>query len=119
MCVYVDARGQVFGWAILTVEVFLAKRYSSRSCVTGIAVCNEPCGVIPAKALISYYSRAVDTIRKAGMPESRVAVVLPIFQRPEGEEAFIAKWAKMTQGRHRNVCFDVHCYHCDLDARCA
>ncbi|CAK9020095.1 unnamed protein product [Durusdinium trenchii] len=49
---------------------------------------------------------------KAGMHESRVAVVLPIFQRPEGEEAFIAKWAKTTQGRHRNVCFDVHCYHC-------
>ena len=33
-----------------------------------------------------------------------------------GEEAFIAKWAKTTQGRHRNVCFDVHCYHCSLAA---
>ncbi|CAK9020298.1 unnamed protein product [Durusdinium trenchii] len=98
--------------ASLKILQLLAKRYCDRSCVTGIAVCNEPCGVIPASNLISYYSRAVDTIRKAGMHESRVAVVLPIFQRPEGEEAFIAKWAKTTQGRHRNVCFDVHCYHC-------
>lgn len=31
-----------------------------------------------------------------------------------GEEAFIAKWAKTTQGRHRNIAFDVHCYHCGL-----
>ncbi|CAL1143993.1 unnamed protein product [Cladocopium goreaui] len=98
--------------ASLKILQLLAKRYRDRSCVTGIAVCNEPCGVIPGNTLMSYYSKAVDTIRKAGMPESRVAVVLPIFQRPEGEEAFIAKWSKMTQGRHRNVCFDVHCYHC-------
>jgi len=98
--------------ASLKILQFLAKRYKSYSCVTGIAVCNEPCGVIPANALISYYSRAVDTIRKAGMDQNQVAVVLPVFQRPEGEEAFIAKWAKTTQGRHRNIAFDVHCYHC-------
>ena len=68
---------------------FLAKRYKSYSCVTGIAVCNEPCGVIPANALISYYSRAVDTIRKAGMDQQKVAVVLPVFQRPEGVEGIL------------------------------
>lgn len=62
---------------------FLAKRYGGRSCVTGIAVCNEPSGEIPASALVSYYSRAVDTIRKGGMGED-VAVILPVFQRPEG-----------------------------------
>ena len=38
---------------------------------------------------------------------------------PAGEEAFIAKWAKTTQGRHRNVCFDVHCYHCCLALKVA
>ena len=68
---------------------FLAKRYKSYSCVTGIAVCNEPCGVIPGNALISYYSRAVDTIRKAGMDQQKVAVVLPVFQRPEGVEGIL------------------------------
>ncbi|CAJ1328533.1 unnamed protein product [Effrenium voratum] len=98
--------------ASLNVLQVLAKRYASRACVTGLAVCNEPSGEIPAKALISYYSRAVDVIRKAGMDASRVAVVLPVFQRPEGEEAFMAQWTKTTRGRHRNVCFDVHCYHC-------
>ncbi|CAE7620617.1 exgA [Symbiodinium sp. CCMP2456] len=98
--------------ASLKVLQILAKRYAQRSCVTGIAVCNEPSGEVPAKALISYYSKAVDVIRKAGMDAQRVAVVLPVFQRPEGEEDFIKKWSKSTKGRHRNVCFDVHCYHC-------
>ncbi|CAE7234919.1 exgA [Symbiodinium natans] len=98
--------------ASLKVLQILAQRYAQRSCVTGIAVCNEPSGEVPAKALISYYSKAVDVIRKAGMDAQRVAVVLPVFQRPEGEEGFIQKWAKSTKGKHRNVCFDVHCYHC-------
>mmetsp|Transcript_40240 Transcript_40240/g.93189 ORF Transcript_40240/g.93189 Transcript_40240/m.93189 type:complete len:597 (-) Transcript_40240:116-1906(-) len=97
--------------ASLKVLQALATRYANCPCVTGIAVCNEPSGEVPAKVLISYYSRAVDTIRKAGMGKN-VAVVLPVFQRPEGEEGFIQKWAKITKGRHRNVCFDVHCYHC-------
>mmetsp|Transcript_22904 Transcript_22904/g.54048 ORF Transcript_22904/g.54048 Transcript_22904/m.54048 type:complete len:601 (-) Transcript_22904:75-1877(-) len=98
--------------ASLKVLQILARRYAQHSCVTGIAVCNEPSGEVPAKALISYYSKAVDVIRKAGMDAQRVAVVLPVFQRPEGEEDFIKKWSKSTKGRHRNVCFDVHCYHC-------
>eukprot|EP00931_Biecheleriopsis_adriatica_P017976 TRINITY_DN12713_c0_g1_i1.p1 TRINITY_DN12713_c0_g1~~TRINITY_DN12713_c0_g1_i1.p1 ORF type:complete len:604 (-),score=119.71 TRINITY_DN12713_c0_g1_i1:26-1837(-) len=96
----------------LNILEFVAKRYASRSCVTGVAVCNEPSGEVPAKALISYYSRAVDRIRKAGMSASSVAVILPIFQRPEGEDSFVQRWTRETQGRHRNVCFDVHCYHC-------
>lgn len=96
----------------LKVLEMLAKRYCGRSCVTGFEVCNEPSGTIPAPTLIGYYSRAVDRIRNAGMPASRVAVVLPIFQRPEGEEGFFEKFVQTTRGRHRNICFDVHCYHC-------
>jgi len=96
----------------LEILEFLAKRYGSRNCVTGIAVCNEPCGKVPASSLINYYSRAVDRIRQSGMPASRVAVVLPIFQRPEGEDGFIKLWTSKTRGRHRNICFDIHCYHC-------
>jgi len=96
----------------LQILDMLAKRYSSRRCVTGIAVCNEPSGSVPCASLLRYYSQAVDRIRKAGMPASRVAVVLPVFQRPEGEVAFMKKWWSMTRGRHRNVCFDAHCYHC-------
>eukprot|EP00933_Yihiella_yeosuensis_P084832 TRINITY_DN9952_c0_g6_i1.p1 TRINITY_DN9952_c0_g6~~TRINITY_DN9952_c0_g6_i1.p1 ORF type:complete len:637 (+),score=108.86 TRINITY_DN9952_c0_g6_i1:51-1913(+) len=96
----------------LDILEMLAKRYSSRSCVTGVAVCNEPSGEVPATALLRYYSRAVDRIRKAGMPASDVAVVLPVFQRSEGEDRFIKKWWSLTKGRHRNVCFDVHCYNC-------
>ena len=35
----------------------------------------------------------------------------PCLSACEGEEDF-KKWSKSTKGRHRNVCFDVHCYHC-------
>jgi len=88
----------------------IANRYSSRRCVTGITVCNEPSNTVPPTWLCQYYDKAVDRIRKAGMPASRVAVVLPLFQRPE--EEFIQKWDEVTGGRHDNICFDVHCYHC-------
>lgn len=88
----------------------LALRYRSRKCVTGIEVCNEPSNTIPQSVLINYYDRAVEKIRQAGMPSSRVAVILPVFQRPE--ERFALKWQAVTGGKHRNICFDVHCYHC-------
>eukprot|EP00930_Biecheleria_cincta_P017039 TRINITY_DN13654_c0_g1_i1.p1 TRINITY_DN13654_c0_g1~~TRINITY_DN13654_c0_g1_i1.p1 ORF type:complete len:528 (-),score=84.95 TRINITY_DN13654_c0_g1_i1:364-1914(-) len=99
------------GHSLKVVEI-IAKRYSGRSCVTGFEVCNEPSGSIPAATLIGYYSRAVDRIRNSGMLANQVAVVLPIFQRPEGEDGFIERFVKTTRGRHRNICFDVHCYHC-------
>jgi len=85
-------------------------RYRSRKCITGIAVCNEPSNTVPLARLCHYYDRAVDTVRSAGMPPSHVAVVLPIFQRPE--DVVVKKWHSMTGGRHKNVCFDIHCYHC-------
>lgn len=94
----------------LNVLTLLAKRYKSRECVTGIAVCNEPSNTVPDQFLCRYYDRAVRRIRAAGMPGSRVAVVLPIFQRDEVE--IIKRWEAMTKGQHENVCFDVHCYHC-------
>lgn len=96
----------------LEILEMLAKRYCSRSCVTGIAVCNEPSGAVPTLPLLRYYSQAVDRIRKVGMSSEKVAVVLPVFQRGEGEDAFIKKWWAITRGRHHNVCFDVHCYNC-------
>lgn len=88
----------------------LAKRYSSRQCVTGIEVCNEPSNTIPEPVLIRYYDQAVEKVRKAGMPASRVAVVLPVFQRCE--EDFARKWHAAIGDKHSNICFDVHCYHC-------
>lgn len=88
----------------------LAERYRNRKCVTGISVCNEPSNEVPLNRLCRYYEKAVNTVRMAGMPASRVAVLLPVFQRPEDE--FIAHWQALTGGKHRNICFDVHCYHC-------
>lgn len=94
----------------LDILEMLASRYKSRTCVTGIAVCNEPSNTVPATRLCRYYQSAVQRIRDAGMPASRVAVVLPVFQRDEDE--FIKRWQALTGGRLRNICFDVHCYHC-------
>mmetsp|Transcript_3665 Transcript_3665/g.10064 ORF Transcript_3665/g.10064 Transcript_3665/m.10064 type:complete len:621 (-) Transcript_3665:65-1927(-) len=88
----------------------LVQRYKPRRCVTGVAVCNEPSNTVPLPQLFRYYERAVEVVRGNGMPASNVAVVLPIFQRDE--ETVIEKWHSLTGGRHRNVCFDVHCYHC-------
>jgi len=88
----------------------IAQRYSGRSCVTGIAVCNEPSNTVPLTRLCRYYAQAVEAIRAAGMPASRVAAVLPIFQR--SEVAVTTHWAKTTGNRHENICWDVHCYHC-------
>lgn len=89
---------------------FLASRYCKRRCVTGIAVCNEPSNEVPNHALSRYYEKAIGRIRAAGMPASRVAVVCPLFQRDEDE--FMSYWSKLTGNKHKNVCFDVHCYHC-------
>lgn len=88
----------------------IALRYKAHKCVTGVEVCNEPSNTVPLAQLCRYYYRAADTIRGAGMSASQVAVVLPIFQRPE--DIVVKKWHAMTGGRHKNVCFDVHCYHC-------
>lgn len=88
----------------------LAQRYHNRSCVTGIEVCNEPSNQVPLGELCQYYDRAVRTIRKAGMHADSVAVVLPVFQRPM--DSFSQEWEMLTAGKHQNVCFDVHYYHC-------
>lgn len=89
---------------------FIARRYCGRRCVTGLSVCNEPSNEIPLARLLKYYSDACDVVRSSGMAASRVAVVLPCFQR---DEITVARdWQAMTGGRHRNICFDVHCYHC-------
>mmetsp|Transcript_117671 Transcript_117671/g.333491 ORF Transcript_117671/g.333491 Transcript_117671/m.333491 type:complete len:674 (-) Transcript_117671:179-2200(-) len=94
----------------LEVLKFLAGRYASRKCVTGIEVCNEPSNTVSNDRLIRYYNKAINAIRQAGMPSSRVAVICPLFQRPE--DAFMRKWQTFTGGKHKNVTFDVHLYHC-------
>uniref|UniRef100_A0A7S4W0C7 Glycoside hydrolase family 5 domain-containing protein n=1 Tax=Alexandrium monilatum TaxID=311494 RepID=A0A7S4W0C7_9DINO len=104
-----NSRDWRFGQSLEVLQV-VATRYQSRHCVTGIEVCNEPSNTVPLPRLCRYYDTAVDRIRAAGMPASRVAVLLPLFQRPEAEVA--AKWRQLTGDRHENVCFDVHCYHC-------
>lgn len=88
----------------------LALRYKDCEHVTGIAVCNEPSNEIPSLELAQYYDKAMDTVRLAGMPANRVAVVLPVFQRSVPE--FAETWRSVTCGRHENICFDVHYYHC-------
>jgi len=88
----------------------LAQRYCGRACVTGIQVCNEPCTSVPVEKLCQYYDRAISTVRSAGMPADRVAVVLPVFQR---EVVEVAKtFASLSAGKHSNYCFDMHYYHC-------
>lgn len=98
-----------FSQSLQAVDL-LASRYCKRRCVTGIAVCNEPSSEVPDSALCRYYEKAILRIRAAGMPASRVAVVCPLFQRDE--DKFMAYWYNATKHKHRNVCFDVHCYHC-------
>jgi len=88
----------------------LAKRYCGRSHVTGIEVCNEPSSSVPTQALCRFYAQAVETIRAAGMEEDRVAIVLPIFQRPKAN--FAKAWQAFTGGLYKNVAFDFHYYHC-------
>jgi len=88
----------------------LALRYRSRSCVTGLTVCNEPSNMVPQTRLCEYYSEACAVIRRSGMTSDNVVVVLPLFQR--NEDRFIKRWHQITQGTHKNISFDVHCYHC-------
>mmetsp|Transcript_133663 Transcript_133663/g.427208 ORF Transcript_133663/g.427208 Transcript_133663/m.427208 type:complete len:850 (-) Transcript_133663:216-2765(-) len=96
--------------ASLKILEVVAQRYCDRSCVTGIAVCNEPSNEVPLTRLCQYYDQAITLIRSCGLPASRVAAVLPVFQRPE--DKFARKWQAMTGDRHQNFCFDIHCYHC-------
>jgi hypothetical protein len=60
--------------------------------------------------LTGYYDQAVRTIRSAGMHQDHVTVILPLFQRPI--EEIVKAWGAVSSGRHGNVCFDVHLYHC-------
>lgn len=98
-----------FGKSLRALKV-LAERYRDRACVTGIEVCNEPSNTVPLEKLCQYYDRAVSTIRAVGMGADSAAVVLPVFQRPM--DLFSEQWEKLTKGKHQNVCFDVHYYHC-------
>ncbi|CAE8683944.1 unnamed protein product [Polarella glacialis] len=88
----------------------LALRYRDRACVTGIQVCNEPSTEIPLEKLCEYYDLAMTTVRRAGMSEDHVAVLLPAFQRDLREVA--TAFSARSGGRHRNFCFDMHYYHC-------
>jgi glucan 1,3-beta-glucosidase len=100
-----------FGQSLKALDV-LASRYHNRKCVTGIAVCNEPSQEVPTRTLCRYYDKAIERIRIAGMLANSVAVILPCFQRLEGEDKFIECFHGMFGDKHRNICFDVHCYHC-------
>jgi len=88
----------------------VAKRYCNSKVVTGIEVCNEPSPAVPTPALCDFYNRAVSVVRSAGMRHDRVAVVLPLFQRPADE--VLQEWNHVSADRHQNVCFDLHYYHC-------
>jgi len=98
-----------FEESLRAVQV-LAQRYCMRSAVSGIEVCNEPSPSVPASALCGYYDDAVKVIRQAGMESDRVAIVLPLFQRPVDE--ILQAWKAVGGDRHKNICFDMHYYHC-------
>jgi len=89
----------------------VAQRYQSSPAVTGIAVCNEPSPKVPMDALCSFYKRAVEVVRKAGMPAEDVTVVLPVFQR--SFEPFVQNWDTLVgESSREGICFEVHWYHC-------
>lgn len=90
----------------------VARRYRVKEAVTGIAVCNEPSPEVPAGVLCSFYRKAVETIRQAGMGPDRVTVVLPAFQRPVSDVAGALTVACAGGPPPENVCFEVHWYHC-------
>lgn len=97
-------------WESLKVLETVAKRYQGRRAVTGISVCNEPSSRVPLSKLCTYYYQAVKTIRANGMHADQVTVVLPAFQRPVKDVASV--WNHVSRGECRNVCFDLHYYHC-------
>jgi len=91
----------------------VARRYQGHPCVAGISVCNEPSDTIPGEVLCNYYSRAVQTIRDAGMAPDQVAVILPIYRTERLDEIWRI-WHRKFDGfmRFANVAFDLHLYHC-------
>jgi len=91
----------------------LARRYRGHPCVTGISVCNEPSDTVPGEVLCNFYSRAVQTIRDAGMPPDEVSVILPIYRTQRLDEIWRI-WTRKFDGftRFANVAFDLHLYHC-------
>jgi len=89
----------------------VAARYQHADHVTGIQVCNEPSPAIPASVLCDYYESAISAVRDAGMPASRVAVLLPVFTQWRVQELLQLWHARGNLLRFDNIAWDLHLYH--------
>jgi len=96
--------------ASLDVLRVVAERYSSRRCICGLGVANEPSECISAEVLANYYVDAVRTIRQAGMRAGEVAVFLPIFTERRAPD-FRRLW-ECDYAKYEDCVFDVHLYQC-------
>eukprot|EP00442_Polarella_glacialis_P052733 CAMPEP_0115071614 /NCGR_PEP_ID=MMETSP0227-20121206/13769_1 /TAXON_ID=89957 /ORGANISM="Polarella glacialis, Strain CCMP 1383" /LENGTH=600 /DNA_ID=CAMNT_0002458263 /DNA_START=197 /DNA_END=2000 /DNA_ORIENTATION=+ len=91
----------------------IARRYKGHPSVTGISVCNEPSETVPGDILCQFYDEAVRAIREEGMPPDEVSILLPVYRSERLDEIWRI-WNKAFDGfgRHANVAFDLHLYHC-------
>mmetsp|Transcript_72002 Transcript_72002/g.134607 ORF Transcript_72002/g.134607 Transcript_72002/m.134607 type:complete len:896 (+) Transcript_72002:75-2762(+) len=96
--------------ASLEVLRIVAERYSSKHCICGFEVANEPSESLSVSRLADYYEKAVKTVRTAGMAGGDVTVILPIFtERRRGD--FIARW-EQNYRMYEDCAFDLHLYQC-------
>eukprot|EP00927_Polykrikos_kofoidii_P068439 TRINITY_DN63801_c0_g1_i1.p1 TRINITY_DN63801_c0_g1~~TRINITY_DN63801_c0_g1_i1.p1 ORF type:complete len:596 (-),score=88.70 TRINITY_DN63801_c0_g1_i1:439-2226(-) len=113
-CGRIDQSWRFYRWRFeesLAVLSLVAKRYCDNPCVTGLQICNEPSFMVPIEVLCSFYERAIEVVRAAGMPPSRVAVVIPAFSNHRLGEVF-DDWSRRGNWlKYDNVAIDVHHYH--------
>jgi len=96
--------------ASLEVLRIVAERYSSKHCVCGFEVANEPSESLYVSRLSDYYEKAVKTIRGAGMAGGDVTVILPIFTERRRSD-FVARW-EQNYRQYEDCAFDLHLYQC-------
>ncbi len=87
----------------LDVIEAIAQRYAGRSCIAGFSVVNEPHESIERDALVDFYDKACERVRRH-MPADDVAVVIAAY--PEGQ---MDTYHGSLPGR-ANVWTDVHLY---------
>eukprot|EP00283_Hemiselmis_rufescens_P018614 CAMPEP_0173458576 /NCGR_PEP_ID=MMETSP1357-20121228/59840_1 /TAXON_ID=77926 /ORGANISM="Hemiselmis rufescens, Strain PCC563" /LENGTH=421 /DNA_ID=CAMNT_0014425955 /DNA_START=18 /DNA_END=1280 /DNA_ORIENTATION=- len=71
--------------ATVRVLAMVAERYKDARSVSGIGVINEPSNAVPADKLVAFYRASYAAIRAAGMPQERVDVFFPAYQRSLSE----------------------------------
>lgn len=111
---------QLHGWephrfnadaAVRTIET-VAQRYASSPALVAIELLNEP--ELPYAALLPFYRRAYDAVRRAGCAPEKVAVVVNLYPVPN---VIAHGWrlnVDMPPRRYPNLVYDAHLYYAFL-----